>query len=96
MPFTKHKDGYYINIKVSTKHHSNKIGEIITVNNKKYLKICITAIPYQNSANEALIKLLSEKLDIPKTHITIKAGKTSKTKLIYVSILEDNKINFLK
>ena len=92
MPFTKHNDGYYISIRVSTKHHCNKIAEIITVDNKKYLKIFIKAIPHQNSANDTLVDFLSDKLNIQKSYITIKAGKKSKTKLLYVEKLEENKI----
>jgi uncharacterized protein YggU (UPF0235/DUF167 family) len=94
MPFIKHDNGYYLNIKVVTNHSTNKIGEIITINNKKYQKIFIKEIPQKNSANEALIEILAEKLHIAKSAITIKAGKTSKIKLIYIKNLSNNKIDF--
>ncbi|MBP9791708.1 MAG: DUF167 domain-containing protein [Rickettsiales bacterium] len=94
MPFIKHDNGYYLNIKVTTNHSANKIGEIITINNKKYQKIFIKEIPHKNSANQALIEILAEKLHIPKSTITIKAGKISKIKLIYIENIGNDKIDF--
>lgn len=38
--------------------------------------------PVDGKANAELIKLLSDRFDLPKSRITIKSGASSKTKLI--------------
>ena len=40
--------------------------------------------PVEGKANEELIKLLSKKLDIPKSQITIKSGLSSRNKLVEI------------
>lgn len=92
MPFKQYKTGFCINAKISTKSYCNKIGNIITIDNKKYLKIFVTATPHKNQANNAVIELLTKELRLPKTHISIKTGKTSKSKIIYVQNIETHKL----
>jgi len=46
--------------------------------------IHVQATPIENKANIAVIKLLSEYLDIPKSRIAIVAGLKSKRKLIEI------------
>ncbi len=48
------------------------------------LKIKVTAPPVEGAANEAVIKLLAEKLDIPKSKLEIAAGATSRQKVVCV------------
>ena len=91
MPFLKSQNGFYISIKVTSCTNSNKIGDIITINNKKYLKIFITATPHHNKANEALVSLLSKKLHTAKSNICIKTGKKTKIKIVYVDNITDVK-----
>lgn len=42
----------------------------------------VSAIPEKGKANEAVIKLLSDHLHIPKSAVTIRFGTTSKHKII--------------
>jgi uncharacterized protein (TIGR00251 family) len=42
--------------------------------------------PVDGKANEELIKLLAEKFDVPKSHITIKSGSTSRQKVVEIDI----------
>ncbi len=48
------------------------------------LKIYLTAVPVDGKANRKLIKLLSEKLNISKSKISILKGGKSKEKIIEV------------
>ncbi|NPA30623.1 MAG: DUF167 domain-containing protein [Chloroflexi bacterium] len=50
------------------------------------LRIRLTAPPVDNKANEALIRFLARLLKVPRQHIEIVAGHTSRNKL--VSILD--------
>ena len=46
------------------------------------LTVYLREKPHDGEANTALIKLLSDYLNVPKTSITIKAGATSHHKII--------------
>jgi len=48
------------------------------------IKLRLAAAPEKGKANQALIELLSDKLNIPKSHIVITSGLTSKVKQISV------------
>jgi uncharacterized protein len=48
------------------------------------LKIYLTAIPVDGKANRELIKLLSEKLNVSKSKISILKGEKNKEKIIEV------------
>lgn len=49
------------------------------------VKIRLKAPPVDGRANDALIKFLAEKLDIPRSAISIKSGHTSRQKLLEVN-----------
>ena len=48
------------------------------------IKIRLTAPPVDGAANEALVKFLSDRLDIPKSQIEIVSGHTSKNKIVRI------------
>ena len=47
-------------------------------------KVKVTPPPVEGMANKALVALLAEKLGVPKRHIEITAGKTSRTKTVRI------------
>jgi uncharacterized protein (TIGR00251 family) len=57
------------------------------------LKVRLSAAPEKGKANQALIRLLSEKFNIPKAQITITAGLTSKIKRVSVENITSQTIN---
>ncbi|MBD0262046.1 MAG: DUF167 domain-containing protein [Tolypothrix sp. Co-bin9] len=50
------------------------------------LTVHLKSPPVDGKANEELIKLLSEKFDVPKCHITIKSGLSSRQKLVQIDM----------
>jgi uncharacterized protein (TIGR00251 family) len=50
------------------------------------LTVHLKSPPVDGKANEELIKLLSEKFDVPKCHITIKSGLSSRQKLVEIDM----------
>ena len=48
------------------------------------LRVRLTAPPVEGAANEALIELLAERLEVPKRAVTIVSGATARTKLVQV------------
>ena len=69
-----------INVKVTPKA---KINKIIRQNNQYH--IYTTAPPDKSKANQSAIKLLSKKLNIPKSKISIIKGKKSRNKTIEIT-----------
>ncbi len=48
------------------------------------LKIAVTSAPVGGAANEEMVKVLAEALDIPKRSISIKSGLKSRNKTVYI------------
>ncbi len=70
-----------IPIKVLPRSSKNEvIGEM----SDKTLKVKLTAPPIDGAANQALINLLSDEYNVPKSKIKIVRGLTSKNKLIEI------------
>ena len=67
-------------VKVKPNSKQQKIEEQTDGSLTVYLK----SPPVDGKANEELIKLLAEKFDVPKSHITIKLGVSSRQKLIEI------------
>ncbi len=85
-----HKDGAVIYIRASTNGNSDSILGIETRSNgKSYLKIKTSAIAENGHANDAIMKLLAKRLDIPKSLISILSGHTSREKSLLVNAPKD-------
>ena len=68
-----------INVKVKP---GSKAGDKIEKQSDGTYIIYLRARAHDGEANVALIKLLAEHFDVPKTSIKIKSGAASRTKLI--------------
>ncbi len=75
------KVGAAIAVRVTPHASRNKITEIL---GDGTVKIHIAAPPVDGEANEALIRFLSEVLNIPKSRLEIVAGLSGRDKLISV------------
>ncbi|MDX1916460.1 MAG: DUF167 domain-containing protein [Rickettsiaceae bacterium] len=72
-----------IEIKLTPKASSNKIGEIRkNVEGREVLNVYVTAVPENGRANIALVALLSKHYKIPKSSVRIIRGHTSRIKLV--------------
>jgi uncharacterized protein len=56
------------------------------------LKVSLTAPPVDGAANAALVKLLSQTLDIPKSAIKIVRGERSKMKTVRIEGMDSKAI----
>lgn len=71
-----------LDMKISVKVKPNsKVERVIEVSENKFI-LCVKAAPKEGRANEAVIRLLSEYFDMPKSRITILRGHTSRNKII--------------
>ncbi len=58
----------------------------------EHFKVKVTAPPVEGRANKALIDLLAKKLGIPKGHIEIITGKSSRLKSVRIDGLSQEDI----
>ncbi len=49
------------------------------------LKVAVNAPPLEGRANEALIELLSEKLELPRRAVVLEAGSTGRDKRFFAT-----------
>ena len=77
--------GSAITVRVSPRSSRNEISEILEDGT---IKIRLTAAPVEGQANAALVKFLSDVLEIAPSRIEIVAGQSGKDKLITIIGLE--------
>jgi uncharacterized protein (TIGR00251 family) len=54
------------------------------------IKLCVTAPPVDNKANEAVIHFLADLFGVPKSAVAIKSGKQGRSKKVLLSNLSLN------
>ena len=78
-PFLKtREDGVLLSVKVQPRASKNEIGGPLGAE----LRIKVTAPPVDAAANDALVRLLAEKLDCPRGSVQLVRGHTSRHKLV--------------
>lgn len=79
--FFQHGKG--MNIVVTVKPNARKSG-VFKVGEGEY-RVSVTAPPVDGKANDAVVQLLSEHFDVPKTSIRILRGHMSKKKVVVIA-----------
>lgn len=77
---TTQPDGVLLAIKLQPRASKNEIGEPLG----DELRIKVTAPPVDSAANEALLRLLAETLDCPRSKVELVRGQTSRHKLVKI------------
>jgi uncharacterized protein len=70
-------------LQVRIKPNSRRPG--IEIDAAGIVRAAVNAPPIDGKANEALIEMLSDALDVPKSHLSIIRGQTSKNKAVSVA-----------
>ncbi len=70
--------GCLLAVKLQPRASANEIGEALG----NELRIKVTAPPVDAAANEALVRLLAERLDRPRHSVELMRGHTSRHKLV--------------
>src|SRR3989454_10451116 len=71
-------DGVFLSVKLQPRASANEIGEPLG----DELRIKVTAPPVDAAANEALVRLLAERLNWPRSKVELIRGKTSRHKVV--------------
>ncbi len=74
----RQSDGTLLSVKLQPRASANEIGEPLG----DELRIKVTAPPVDAAANEALIKLLAEKLDCARGRVELVRGHKSRHKVL--------------
>jgi uncharacterized protein len=74
------KDGVQLAVKLQPRAAKTEIREAMG----DELKICVTAPPVDAAANEALLRLLAERLGCPRGAVQLVRGQTSRHKTILI------------
>lgn len=77
---TVQPDGVSLTIKLQPRASANEIGEPLG----NELRIKVTAPPVDAAANEALVRLLADKLDCPRGAVQLLRGHTSRHKAVKI------------
>ena len=48
------------------------------------IKVCITAPPVENKANEAVIRFMADLFGVPKSSVSIKSGRQGRNKKVII------------
>lgn len=85
-PFAqKNEDGFCFWVKVTPKASKSRVGGLADgINEKKMLKVYVTAPPTDNQANIAVIEVLAEYFHKPKSKVIIISGQTTREKRIQI------------
>lgn len=73
-------EGVVLSVKLQPRASCNHIGELAGPE----LRIRVTAPPVDSAANEALLRLLSDKLQCPRGAVELIRGRTSRHKQVLV------------
>ena len=73
-------DGVLLSVKLQPRASANEIGEALG----NELRIKVTAPPVDSAANEALVRLLAEKLGCPRNRLELIRGQTSRHKVVMI------------
>jgi uncharacterized protein len=73
-------DGVWLAIKLQPRASANEIGAALG----NELRVKVTAPPVDSAANEALVRLLAERLDCPRNCVELVRGQTSRHKVVKI------------
>src|SRR5262245_34155234 len=76
----EHSDGVLLSINLQPRASKNKVGEPLG----DALRVKVTAPPVDSAANEALLRLLAETLDCPRSKVELVRGHSSRLKVVKI------------
>jgi len=85
-PFKAVEDGLLLFCRVNPGASQNRIAGLITDDaGQTYIKVLVSVPPEKGKANQALIKLISKSLGLPKSSIEVISGHTSRIKTLKIT-----------
>lgn len=73
-----------LRVRVTPKAKSARIKKEISEDGEVYYRVYVTVVAEDGKANKAVMELLADALDVPKSALTIIRGLTSRDKIIQI------------
>ena len=84
-PFSLHDDHLRLSVRLTPNGGRDSVEGVETdAEGHAYLKARVSAVPENGKANKALIALLSKKLRLPKSAISVMSGETARKKILRI------------
>lgn len=81
-----------VGVTFAVKVHPRAKKDAITGEVGDALKVALAAVPVDGKANQACIDFLAKLLKVPRSSVTIAAGRTSRNKVVRVSTLSAEEV----
>ncbi len=83
LPWTVRPEGLVIEVRLTPRAAMDRIDGIEMLSDgRPVLKARVRAVPEKGLANEAILKLLAKKLDLPTSRAQLLAGETARRKSV--------------
>lgn len=76
----EHPNGTVLQVLAAPRSGASGVGPVVD----DMLRVRVTASAVEGAANAAIVKLLSEILGVPKSHVRVLAGQTAKRKRVLI------------
>ncbi len=84
-PYNLHSDHLRLSVRLTPNGGRDYVEGVETdAEGNAYLKARVSAVPENGKANKALIALLSKKLRLPKSAISVISGETARKKILRI------------
>lgn len=84
-PFRVVKDGIELAVRLTPRAAKDGVDGVKLGADGAFVQARVRAIPEDGRANEALVELIAEELDLPKSAITLVVGHTSRLKRLHIA-----------
>jgi uncharacterized protein YggU (UPF0235/DUF167 family) len=86
LPFAAAPDGLRLAVRLTPKASTARIIGLATdANGGVALKVAVTAAPESGKANDALLALVAQLLDLKRRDVTLAMGATHRRKLLHIA-----------
>lgn len=73
-----------IKVKIKPKSKETLVTKSKDTFNNIVYEVCVKSLPKNGEANKEMLEVLGDYFDIPKSHIKIKSGHTSRNKIVLI------------
>lgn len=86
LPFTRQEGGVRLAVRLTPRADRNQVeGVSQGPDGHPALHLRLAAPPVEGAANRALVRFVADKLDLPKSAVTIRSGEKARLKILHLS-----------
>lgn len=85
LPFAATAEGVTLSVRLTPRGGADRVEGVTAAGGQPCLAVRVAAAPVDGAANRALVRLLSDLLDVPKGAVRLVSGETARVKRLAVS-----------